>query len=263
MKKNLFRLAFFACLLASCSKSVNNKDENTGSSVVQFISVNKENDSLTTNYMFDNGYLLKEWTDASNYPAAYPEIEYTRDEQKRVIKKTAFGLYDTTITDVYYTSDNEVAYAIDHSAKDASTVIDSITYDYANGKVKRVNIFSPGTAILTQPMYYYTFEYVNSNISNVVVFSLNDDGTYSNNFGYDFEYDNKVNPIFISDDINILYHPNYASSNNITKQTNHYGSAPIDDYVIYEYIYGSDDKPISVNWSGPSISTMKGFYFYK
>ncbi|HYK46616.1 MAG TPA: hypothetical protein VEV83_15675 [Parafilimonas sp.] len=264
MKKNVLNLAAFLCLLISCSKSVNNRVENTGSSSVQFISVNGSNDSTTYNYSFDEqGYLVKQQV-LANTPVLYPVWEYTRDEQKRIIKITRFGSGDTLILNVNYANGNEVSYAVEYSSKDPSKITDSMTYEYADGKVQRLDVYLSPTASSEQATYYFTYEYAASNLSKVHSFWLND-GTYSESLGFDFEYDDKVNPLFSPDDIfmgmGIGGGASYISANNVTRQTNHYGV--YDDYVTYDFTYDSDNRPVSVTWSGPGIATMYGYYFYQ
>ena len=258
MKKNLVIFAALISVLTACNKSVSSSSNDVNSSELQFISVNKDNDSTFNNILLDgNGYWTKQWFESSSSNQYW---DYIRDGQNRIIEIHASGFNDSTVTNVYYSNQNEVAYTILHHVNNSSQK-DSIVYEYVNGKVSRINVFSPSTS--AQASYYNTYEFSNSNITKVSSYNLQG-ANYEEGLSYTFEYDNKINPFFSNDDANLLYNWNTASKNNIVKQTNHYGNYGIpDDYVTSEYVYGANNKPVSTKWYGPSIQTMEGYYFYK
>ena len=156
--------------------------ENTTGSLIQTIFIDPLGDSLTTNYLYDDeDYLRKVWEVVFHIvdgTVSYPKdtVEYTRDEEKRVIKKTHFVDQDTIeIMNVHYNNANEIAYVIEYVTRGTSKVIDSLTYEYANGRVKRINTFPLQTITSEQPSYDETYEYAGPNISQKRSFYLNNE----------------------------------------------------------------------------------------
>lgn len=247
MNKSIIIYAAFLFLVISCHKSVDKKEENTAASTIQTIFLDPIGDSMTTNYLYDEeDYLIKELEvefHTADGMVYYPNdvVEYTRDEEKRVIKKTHFVDEDTIeIMNVHYLNADKIAYVIDYVTRGTSKVTDSLTYEYSNGKVKKINTFSPQA--IEQPSYYETYEYAGPNISQKRSFYLNTNGTYREGDRSDFEYDDKINPFFKHDESFFNF-----SANNVINETITYGN-PVPDpegYISTEYIYGSDNKPIS------------------
>ncbi len=270
MKKNFLIHAAFLFLITSCNKSVDKKVENTAGSLIQTIFIDPVGDSLTTNYLYDHeDYLRKVWKivfRSVDGTVSYPKdtVEYIRDEEKRVIKKTHFVNQDTIeIMNVHYNNADEIAYVIEYVTRGTSKVIDSLTYEYGNSKVKRINTFPLQTITSEQPSYYVTYEYAGPNISQIRSFYLNNDRTYREGDRMDFEYDDKINPFFKHDEsfFNL-------SANNVIKETITYGNPQPDPegYITTEYTYGSDNKPISSEsvHAVPVVAYVtKTLYFYK
>jgi hypothetical protein len=278
MKKNLLIHAVFLCLATSCNKSVDNTiegppAEGSPGSLSQILFIDPLGDTTTFNYIFDDdNYLIKEWY--NNYSTEYT---YTRDKEKRVIKITTIGSDVTRTTNVYYNNANEIAYAIDSneliSAIDAVTrdtlkITDSLTFEYANGKVTRINTFLPKAIPSEEPETYKTYEYAGSNIFKISAFYL-DDGIYKQQHlaAIKYKYDDKINPFFTPDDIRFLDY-GALSANNVIQQNQIYdtNSGPYEDEVFTsEYTYGSNNKPISEKTTGgyPVVYVTQSLYFYK
>jgi hypothetical protein len=270
VKKNFIIHAAFLFLIISCNKSVDKKVENTEGSIIQTIFIDPIADSMTTNYLYDDeDYLIKvsevEFHSVDGI-VSYPNDieEYTRDEEKRVIKKTHLVDHDTLeLMNVYYQNADVIAYVIDYVTRGTSKVTDSLTYEYSNGKVKRINTFPLQTITSEQPSYYETYEYAGANISQIRSFYLNNDRAYREGDRRDFEYDDKINPFFKHDE-SFFNLP----ANNVIKETITYGN-PVPDPkgdITTEYTYGSDNKPISSESTHavPVVAFVtKTLYYYK
>jgi hypothetical protein len=243
--------------------------ENITGPIIQTIFIDPVEDSMTTNFLYDDeDYLIKVWEvvyHSGDGLVSYPDdtMQYTRDEKKRVIKKTHFVDQDTIeIMNVHYNNADEIAYIIKYFTRGTSIGMDSLTYEYASGKVKRINTF-PLQAIISKPSYYETYEYAGSNISQIRSFNLNNDGTYREGDRRDFEYDDKINPFFKHDESFFNLSPN-----NVIKETITYGN-PVPDpegYITTDYTYGSDNKPISSEsvHAVPVVPFVtRTLYFYK
>jgi hypothetical protein len=263
MKKSFLIHAAFLCLLTSCNKSVDNsvadppvdtvdnRVKGPKGSLSHIIFIDPLGDTTIFNYLFDDkNYLLREWYNHDSI-----EYKHTRDEEKRVIKIAMIAPWHIRTTNVYYNNANEIAYVIDSVTRDTSKEIDSLTFEYTNGRVTRINTFS------LQTITYKTYEYAGSNISKIRAFYL-DDGIYKERYteAYDYEYDDKINPFFTPDDIRFLDY-GALSANNIIQTTRFDFPGNV---ATSEFTYGSDNKPISeiAGTGGVVNQIMKSLYFY-
>ena len=259
MKKNFLIHAAFLCLLTSCNKSVDNGVTNPPvdtkgpkGSLSHIIFIDPLGDTTIFNYLFDDkNYLIKEWYNHDSI-----EYKYARDEEKRVIRVSMIAPWQTRTTNVYYNNANEIAYVIDSVIRETWKEIDSLSFEYTNGRITRINTFS------LQTITYKTYEYAGSNISKIRAFYL-DDGIYKERYAedYDYEYDDKINPFFTPDDIRFLDY-GALSANNVIQTTRY--DIPGGDVASSEFTYGSDNKPISeiAGTGGVVNQIMKSLYFY-
>ncbi len=268
-------LFIFILIFSSCQKSVNVSNGTTGidstidtgsttnGALIQRITVNVAGgDSTIENFQYDaNGFLKKTWTNNDK------PVNYLRDTHKRIIK--IYWLKnenDSSLTEVHYANEisTNIVYSISYYSSNPLVKIDSTVYTYTNNALAKAIIFSPNADTL-RATYYYNFQFDQKlNLVKLIGFSLDENNNTTLNIGYDLEYDSKINPFYSHDDLLFIYHWDMASPHNIIKQTNHYYTPGIsDDYINYAYQYNTDNKPVSAFWSGPRITDVNSFYFYK
>jgi hypothetical protein len=196
---------------------------------------------------------------------------YYRDNQGRIIESINIEDNDSDIIHVSYASPSLgiISYAIEQSGP---AFRDSSIYAYNQDHYP----ISITTYIISATPAQFggidSFSYdASGNLTQLQSFTSNGNGQLSLNIGYDFEYDNDINPLFSFDDSRLpVEWYTSVSSNNLLKQTNHYGNPPLrpDDDVTITYQYRPDKKPSTSARGGTALSTngnpvVQSTYYYQ
>jgi hypothetical protein len=209
--KSLFFLALTASVLVGCDN-----DEDSKNNSCQLISVaeSSEDDSNTIAYTYENNKIVKAITTYTD--GGQPEV-YTSN-----ITYNANG-FITEINDdgektvFTYNSNNEIIKAEDFYG--TATIDDRTEFEYASGRIIKVQFYSQTNTGTFVKGEYDVFEYASASSKNPVkIKSYSANGTLSSTS--EFEYDDKKNPLTDYPavmKISALY--GEPVENNVTKKT--------------------------------------------
>ncbi len=162
-----------------------------------------------------------------------------------------------------YSPNGEIAKAY----LDTENVSYVYSFVWSNGEIVKIEVSYHSESSATESTYEMQYD-VNGNVIKRLFYTANEDNTLTLDYIVEYEYDNKINPLFESNDpIDLLSStPNNISPNNVVKMVQR-SSEDSEPYYIeeIEYIYNEFDLPVekteSIIMDGQeSGSTIKFFY---
>jgi hypothetical protein len=298
MQKNFHLLIFLLLLLTSCQREtafervpgilsgdssllVKRVDESTEPGVPG---------KITATYEYE--YDLYKKLVGSNFISIYENItrssegRYMRDNKGRIItvenrsQKLLNGApyvtpegpaFDTSIINVAYQDDSsrKINYIKGIRLAGGKTAVDSTVYEYDNNDhVKKTisyyltwAVHQPGEMLALSGYMSWIFNEKGS-LTQLEQY-VKDNAGLTMQIRYRFEYDNKINPLFINEDV-FLSNWFELSPNNTVKQNVYYPvtGENYDNTAVYQY--RSDNKPLSVTYFSPVVTAnMQSFFYYK
>jgi hypothetical protein len=265
----LLALASAVLLVAGCKKQTslsagrnyNGANPATEGSLLmrQVVHYASGNDSLEIDYQYDAALRIttQAFSGLPNAPAY--TYQYHRDDQERIIQTVIIQGDGSGELNVHYTdaTSGKVAYALRLDETTTGTYSDSESYAYnAQGYVQKIAVWAASTG-RSFPGSYDSFTYdAAGNLAQYLIYDSTGPGLYALNIGYRFQHDSAINPLFSYDDARLADEWIITSPNNVTQQTNTYGSPPVmpGNDVIQTWQYRSDKKPASCSIGGSAIS---------